>query len=107
MTTDNYNVNTNAIFFEWEESKSRRNEKKHKLSFPEAKAAFSDVNALLIHDPDHSDDENRFVLMGFDAKLGLLVVSHVYREGDRIVRIISARRASRTEEHQYWQRWRR
>ena len=107
MRRSNYNVNTNCIKFDWDESKSRRNQKKHGLSFEEARNAFLDENALLIHDPDHSEEETRFILLGLDARLGLLVVCHVYRDDDRIIRIISARRASRREAEQYWLRWRK
>jgi len=60
----NYNVNMNELSFEWDERKSRSNKKKHDLSFEEAKTAFFDENALLIHDPDHSEEEDRFILFG-------------------------------------------
>jgi hypothetical protein len=107
MKRNKYNVNTCQLLFDWNEEKSRRNKQKHGLSFEDAKHAFSDENALLIHDLDHSEEESRFVLLGLDSRFGLLVVSHAYREDDRIIRIISARRASRREAEQYWLRWRK
>jgi len=107
MRINKYNVNTDRIKFDWDERKSRRNQRKHGLSFEEARNAFLDDQALLIHDPDHSEEEYRFILLGLDPRLGLLVVCHVYREDGRIIRIISARRASRREAEQYWLRWRR
>jgi len=101
----NYNVNMNELSFEWDERKSRSNKKKHGLSFEEAKTAFFDENALLIHDPDHSEEEDRFILLGLSAKLRILVVCQAYRKRAQIIRIISARIASRQEQKQYWQRW--
>ena len=97
MDYNNYNVIMNALSFEWDERKSVLNKKKHGLSFEEAKTAFLDENALLIHDPDHSGEEDRFVLLGLSAKLRILVVCHVYRKGDHVIRMISARKASRQE----------
>jgi uncharacterized DUF497 family protein len=96
----------NGLSFDWDERKSRSNKKKHGVSFEEAKTAFFDENALMIHDPDHSEEEDRFILLGLSAKLRMLVVCHAYREGAQIIRIISARMASRPEQKQYWQRWR-
>jgi len=101
----NYNVNMNGLSFEWDELKSSSNKKKHGLSFEEAKTAFFDENALLIHDPEHSEEEDRFILLGLSAKLRILVVCHAYRKSAQIIRIISARIASRQEQKQYWQRW--
>jgi hypothetical protein len=67
--------------------------------------AFADENGLLIDDPDSSEDEDRLLLLGLSAKLRLLVVSHTYREPDLTIRIISARKANRSEQEQYWKRW--
>lgn len=78
----------NYIKFEWDESKQRININKHKVSFDEAKSAFYDENARLIADPDHSDSEDRFILLGMSSQLKILVVSHTYRENDEIIRII-------------------
>jgi len=99
-----YNVIIYEHSFEWEERKSRLNEKKHRVSFEEAKTAFHDENALLIHDPDHSAEEDRFILLGLSARFRLLVVCHVYRRNELIIRVISARLATRHEQRQYWER---
>ncbi len=87
--------------FEWDERKSRTNRLKHGVSFEEARTAFLDENARVIDDPDHSDEEERFVLLGLSTALRILVVCHCYRQDDGIVRIISARKADRTEQRQY------
>lgn len=105
MGTYNYNIITSPLSFEWDERKSLGNKKKHGLCFEEAKTAFFDENALLIHDPDHSVGESRLILLGLDKKIRTLVVYHAYRKDDQVIRIISARRASRQEQRQYWQRW--
>jgi len=73
----------------------------HGVSFDEATTAFADENARLKHDPDHSRDEDRFILLGFSAKLRLLVVVHAYRQEDKEIRIISARKAVPKERKQY------
>ena len=90
--------------FDWDENKAAANEKKHSVSFEEAKTAFDDYNALLIPDPDHCDGEDRFVLLGFSAALRMLVVCHCYREKDEIIRIISARKATKKESATYEKR---
>lgn len=77
------------------------NEKKNKITFEEAKTVFYDPVALLIHDPDHSEDEERFLIMGMSQKLKILVVCHCYRSNDEIIRIISARKANKDEVKQY------
>jgi uncharacterized DUF497 family protein len=105
VDTYNYNVIMEGLSFEWDERKSLLNKKKHGLSFEEAKSAFFDENALLIHDPDHSEEEYRFILLGLSAKLRMLVVCHAYRKDNQVIRIISARKASRQEQGQYWARW--
>ncbi len=81
--------------------KAKENQDKHGISFEEAKTAFADENARLKHDPDHSQEEDRFILMGFSVKLRLLVVVHAYRKQETEIRIISARRATRAESKQY------
>ncbi len=93
------------ISFEWDESKNSRNKKKHGVPFEEAQTVFVDENALLLHDPDHSDEEDRFILLGLSSSLRILVVCHCYRKSDEIIRIISARKATRLEQKQYWKRW--
>ena len=89
------------VSFEWDARKNRANQKKHGVSFEEARTAFFDDHARVIADPEHSDDEDRFVLLGLSAQLRVLVVCHCYRAADRVVRIISARRADPSEQHQY------
>lgn len=90
-----------GIRFEWDENKNIANRKKHNISFEEAQTAFYDDNALLIDDPDHSEEEERFILLGFSHKANLLVVCHCYRQSESVIRIISARRATKNEEKAY------
>jgi len=92
------------LLFEWDEKKSVSNKKKHGISFEEAQTVFIDENALLIYDPDHSIEEDRFVLLGMSFKWRLLIVCHCYRKNENIIRIISARKATRAEQKQYWER---
>jgi len=89
------------VTFSWDDRKERENQRKHGVSFDEATTAFADENARLKHDPDHSRDEDRFILLGFSAKLRLLVVVHAYRQDDKEIRIISARKAVPKESKQY------
>jgi len=89
------------VRFEWDPRKSRANQAKHGVSFEEARTAFLDENARVIPDSEHSDDEERFVLLGLSIRLRVLVVCHCYRASDRIVRIISARRADPSERRYY------
>ena len=86
-----------GLHFEWDEKKAAANEKKHGVSFDEAKSVFTDERAKLIGDPDHSDDEDRFVLLGLSSALRMLLVCHCYRSEDGAIRIISARKASAGE----------
>ena len=90
--------------FEWHAAKNRSNVDKHGISFEEARTAFYDENARVFFDPDHSEDEDRFILLGLSVRLRALVVCHCFRESGSVVRIISARRADRTEEREYWRR---
>lgn len=96
-----YNVSMSNIAFEWDEAKASSNKKKHGVSFEEAETVFFDENALIIHDPEHSDDEERFVILGLSEISRILVVIHCYREKDKIIRIISARKATKNESMQY------
>ncbi len=89
------------MIFVWDNTKSQANKKKHGVSFEEAETVFYDNSARLIADPDHSDDEDRFVLLGMSSETKLLVVVHVYKENDEIVRIISARKATKLEQTKY------
>ena len=81
--------------FTWDESKAALNIQKHKVSFEEAKTVFDDVEALFMSDPDHSETEERFILLGMSLSLRLLIVCHCYRDNDNIIRIISARKATK------------
>ena len=89
------------LTFEWDERKAAANAKKHGVSFEEAKSVFVDERAKLIDDPDHSDDEDRFVLLGLSGALRLLLVCHCYRTDGNVIRIISARKASAKESKSY------
>jgi uncharacterized DUF497 family protein len=91
------------VVFSWDQGKNRQNQRKHGVAFEEAATVFSDENGRLIHDPDHSHREQRFILLGFSGKLRLLVVSHTYRQEGHEIRIVSARRATRNEGKQYGQ----
>lgn len=90
-----------TLSFEWDERKAGANAKKHGVSFDEAKSVFVDERAKLIEDPDHSEDEDRFVLLGLSSVLRLLLVCHCYRAEGNVIRIISARKASAHEFKSY------
>ena len=91
----------NRLEFSWDPEKARSNLQKHGVSFDEAKTTFYDENARLIDDPDHSEIEDRFILLGWSAKLRMLTVCHCYRSADSVIRIISARKATKTEQNLY------
>ena len=90
------------IIFEWDENKNEINKRKHKVSFEEAKTVFYDDEALIIPDHKHSEQEERFVILGTSSKANLLVVCHCYRQSETVIRIIAARKATKNEEHQYY-----
>jgi len=90
-----------GLKFEWDRRKETANRKKHGVSFAEARTVFFDENARVIADPDHSDEEDRFILLGLSSQLRLLVVCHCYREDQSTIRIISARKANRSEQQVY------
>jgi hypothetical protein len=89
------------IRFTWDPDKESKHRRKHGVSFDEARSVFLDENAKLIDDPDHSFDEDRFVLLGLSRRLRLLVMCHTYRQDDEEIRIISARKANKLEAMQY------
>ncbi len=91
----------NAFKFTWDERKNTSNQKKHGISFDEGILAFDDDNARLIPDPNHSGDEDRYILLGLCSKLRVLVVCHCYRQDGHSIRIISARKANKSETNQY------
>ena len=90
-----------TLRFEWDERKAAANAKKHGVSFEEARSVFVDDRAKLIDDPDHSEDEDRFVLLGLSSTLRLLLVCHCYRSEGNVIRIISARKATAEESRSY------
>ena len=91
-----------GLSFDWDAKKSDANKRKHGVSFDEAQTVFLDENAIRYYDPDHSRDEDRFIMLGLSFKLRVLVVCHCHRSGDGIIRIISARKADRMEAKAYW-----
>lgn len=92
----------NEIRFEWDENKNLINQTKHNISFEEAVSVFYDDMALVTDDPEHSADEERFIILGLSSNARLLVVCHCYRVSDSVIRIISARKATKTESKQYY-----
>lgn len=96
MISDGY------IRYEWDPDKAASNERKHGVTFAEASTVFGDPYARVIDDPDHSDDEERFVILGASLRANVLIVCHCYRSGGDSIRIISARKATKTESKAYW-----
>ena len=90
--------------FSRDPAKARGNLRRHRVAFEEAETAFLDEQALVLDDPDHSDREDRFILLGMSAALRVLFVCHCVRESGSLIRIISARRPTRGEQRQYWER---
>ena len=90
-----------SLSFEWDPRKAAANLRKHGVSFEDAQSVFADERARVIDDPDHSADEDRFLLLGLSSSLRLLVVAHCYREAGSVIRIISARKAMRAEQRFY------
>lgn len=90
-----------SLRFEWDPRKAEANLRKHGVSFEDAQSVFADERARLIDDPDHSTDEDRFLLLGLSSSMRLLVVAHCYREAESVIRIISARKATRGEQGSY------
>ena len=89
------------LIFEWDNNKNEINKKKHGLSFETAREVFYDEAAILFDDPEHSIDEERFLLLGMSETAKVCIVCHCYRESDTVIRIISARQATRKEEQRY------
>ena len=83
------------IAFDWDPLKAAANLRKHRVSFEEAKSVFYDEFAVQFFDEDHSTDEERFILLGMSAGAKLLLVCHCEREQEAVVRIISARKATK------------
>ena len=97
-----YNIFINGPFFEWDERKNLVNQRKHGVSFSEARTVFLDENGTEFFDPEHSESEERFILWGVSHRLRVLVVTHCYRRDYSLIRIISARKANKKEEETYW-----
>jgi uncharacterized DUF497 family protein len=89
------------IHFQWDEAKDEANHKKHGISFDEAKSVFFDEKAIEFYDDEHSEWEDRFLLLGLSKELNLLVVCHCFRESESVIRIISARKATKKESKHY------
>ena len=87
--------------FEWDADKAKINFEKHGVSFEEAITVFDDYNSILFDDPDHSFEENRFILLGISVKSNILIVCHCIRKKETVIRIISARKATKSEREQY------
>lgn len=96
-----YNVHMSDLRFEWDETKNRLNVRKHGVSFEEAQTVFGDDDAIRYFDPDHSEHEDRFIMLGLSFKLRVLVVCHCYRETESVIRIVSARKATKQEAGHY------
>ena len=89
------------IKFEWDPAKASANIIKHGVSFEEAVTVFADESAIIFDDPDHSENEERSIILGFSVRANMLIVCHCIRGDGNIIRIISARKATKTEEKSY------
>ncbi len=87
--------------FEWDTIKDNANQKKHGVSFVEAKSVFFDENALEFYDFDHSHEEERFLMLGMSSQLRILLICHCHKVDKGIIRIISARKATKNEQKEY------
>lgn len=90
-----------TLYFEWDPNKNEINKRKHGLSFETAREVFYDEFAVLFDDPDHSIDEDRFLIIGSLRTEQICIVSHCYRDNENRIRIISARKATRNEKQFY------
>ena len=93
------------IIFEWDENKNEINKKKHGLSFETAKEVFYDDDSIVFDDPDHSVGEERFLIIGMTVSSKICIVSHCYRDSDNVIRLISAREATKREKQTYYNGW--
>ena len=92
------------LIFEWDDKKNASNERKHGVSFEDAQTVFFDENAIEFDDPDHSNQKERFILLGLSQSLKVLVVCHCHRSDESRIRIISARKATKKEQGAYFRR---
>lgn len=90
-----------SISFSWDNRKDSANQKKHRVSFGEAQSVFFDKQAIEYYDPDHSESEDRFLMLGLSYKIRILVISYTLREDETEIRIISARKATKKEQKVY------
>jgi len=90
-----------SLAFTWDPTKARANLRKHGVSFIEAQSVFYDEHARLVDDPDHSESEDRLILLGLSEAARLLIVVHAYREPEGLIRIISARKVTPRERSGY------
>ncbi len=95
------------LHFEWDERKNSANKKKHGVCFEEAQSVFFDEDAIEYDDPEHSDGEDRFILVGRSYQLRVLVVCHCFRQSASVIRIISARKATRRERRDHMEKIKR
>jgi uncharacterized DUF497 family protein len=93
----------NNLIFEWDSRKAKSNQKKHGVTFEEARTVFFDEQAIVYYDPDHSESEERYIMLGKSYLLNEIVVCHCFRENETTVRIISARKADKDEASAYWE----
>jgi uncharacterized protein len=96
-----YVVSMEGLQFIWDEKKNQANRRKHGVTFEEAQTAFFDERAKVYFDPDHSENEERFILLGVRYRLRTVIVCHCYREEELLIRIVSARKADRREQVDY------
>lgn len=87
--------------FDWDENKNAINIIRHGIDFEEASTVFFDERAIMFDDPEHSEDEERFLLLGMSEEANLCIVCHCYRESDTVIRLISARKATKKEGERY------
>jgi len=96
-----YDIIMNGLRFEWDGRKNRQNQKKHGVSFEEAQTVFFDENAVEFYDEEHSEWEDRFLLLGMSIRFRILLICLCFREEESVIRIISARKATRNEQEFY------
>ena len=100
-----YNINIETISFEWDENKNEINKRKHGLSFETAQEVFYDDAAIIFDDLEHSIGEERFLIIGMTKSSKICIVSHCYRDSDNVIRLISAKEATKNEKRTYQEGW--
>lgn len=91
-------------FFDWDENKNKINKNKHGITFEEASTVFFDERAILFDDPQHSEEEEIFLLLGMSESANVCMMCHCYKESDTVIRLISARKATKKEAERYVRR---